>query len=139
MSLFIEVNSLDKNCPVIVNLDTVLEIAPLAAGGCALFFPDAAAVGGKNSMRIKDSYAMFKQFVLQTVSEDDVARQVARLGGIQKESNDDIMEKIARMSQEQQKMKTDIGDEKREIRRLQQQARREKQKEAAASRGSAVE
>ena len=57
MSLFIEVNSLDKNCPVIVNLDTVIEIAPLAAGGCALFFADAAAVNGKSAMKVKDDPA----------------------------------------------------------------------------------
>lgn len=75
MSLFIEVNSLDKNCPVIINLDTVIEIAPLAAGGCALFFPDAASVGGKTAMRVSDSYEQFKQFAVQPVSADDIARR----------------------------------------------------------------
>mgnify|MGYP003336885228 FL=1 len=131
MTMFIEVDSYERGCKVIINLDSILEIAPLRDGGCTLFFPDSAAVGGKNSMRIKDSYAMFKQFVLQTVSEDDVARQVARLGGIQKESNDDVMERIARMSTDQ-KEKVDIGDEKREKRRIQQQARRATQKDTVA-------
>ena len=56
MSLFVEVNSVDKSCPVIVNLDSVIEIAPLAAGGCALFFADSAAVGGKTAMKVSDSY-----------------------------------------------------------------------------------
>ena len=75
MSLFIEVNSLDKNCPVIVNLDTVIEIAPLAAGGCALFFPDSAAVGGKTAMKVSDSYEQFKQFAVQPVSADDITKR----------------------------------------------------------------
>jgi len=73
MSLFIEVNSLDKGCPVIVNLESVLEIAPLAAGGCALFFPDSAAVGGKTAMKVTDSYEQFKQFAVQPVSAADIA------------------------------------------------------------------
>jgi len=75
MSLFVEVNSLDKNCPVIINLDSVMEIAPLAAGGCALFFPDAAAVGGKTAMKVSDSYEQFKQFAVQPVSAEDIARR----------------------------------------------------------------
>ena len=28
MSLFVEVQSVDKDCPVIINLDEVIEIAP---------------------------------------------------------------------------------------------------------------
>jgi hypothetical protein len=75
MSLFIEVNSIDKGCPVIINLESVLEIAPLAAGGCALFFPDAAAVGGKTAMKVTDSYEQFKQFAITPVSAEDIARR----------------------------------------------------------------
>ena len=73
MSLFIEVNSLEKGCPVIVNLDSVIEIAPLAAGGCALFFADSAAVGGKTAMKVTDTYEQFKQFAIQPVSAADIA------------------------------------------------------------------
>ena len=40
MSLFVEVESNDKNCKVILNLDTVSEIAPMVAGGCTLFLYD---------------------------------------------------------------------------------------------------
>jgi len=76
MSMFIEVNSLEKNCKVIINLETVMEIAPLASGGCALFFPDAAAVGGKTSMKVSDSYALFHQFVLETVSPEMIAKRI---------------------------------------------------------------
>jgi len=79
MSLFIEVNSIDKNCPVIINLDTVMEIAPLASGGCALFFPDAAAVGGKTAMKVTDTYEQFKQFAIQPVSAEDIARRFPKV------------------------------------------------------------
>jgi len=75
MSTFVEVQSIEKNCQVIINLDLVLEIAPLAAGGCALFFADSAAVNGKNAMQVKDSYELFKQFALQTVSAEDIAKK----------------------------------------------------------------
>jgi hypothetical protein len=77
MSLFIEVDSIEKGCKVIINLDEVLEIAPLAAGGCALFF--ATATGNKVSFKVRDSYELFKQFVLQTVSVDDIAKKVKNL------------------------------------------------------------
>ena len=30
MAYFIEVNDLDKRCPVIINMDTVMEIAPIS-------------------------------------------------------------------------------------------------------------
>ena len=79
MSMFVEVFDTDKNCPVIVNLDTVMEIAPLTGGGCVLFFPDSASVNGKATMKVRDSYMIFKQFVLQTVTAEDIAKNVARL------------------------------------------------------------
>jgi hypothetical protein len=79
MSLFIEVNSIDKGCPVIINLDTVVEIAPLAAGGCALFFPDSAAVGGKTAMKVTDTYEQFKQFAIQPVSAADIAARFPKV------------------------------------------------------------
>lgn len=75
MALFVEVDSVDKGCKVIVNLEQVLEIAPLAIGGCALFFSDSAAVGGKTSYKVKDNYDQFKQFAMQTVSAEDIARR----------------------------------------------------------------
>jgi hypothetical protein len=79
MSLFIEVDSLEKQCPVIINLDLVSEIAPLAAGGCAIFVPDGT--GGSVSMKVKNDYSEFKQFVLQTVSASDIAKQVKKMKG----------------------------------------------------------
>jgi hypothetical protein len=79
MALFVEVESVEKNSKVIINLDTVLEVAPLMRGGCELFFPDGAAVNGTRSLKVKDSYELFRQFAMQTVSSDDIAKQVSKL------------------------------------------------------------
>jgi hypothetical protein len=75
MSLFVEVDSLEKGCKVIINLDEVVEIAPLAAGGCALFFADSASVGGSKSYKVADSYEQFKQFAIMPVSAEDIAKR----------------------------------------------------------------
>jgi len=79
MSLFVEVDSVEKGCPVIINLDNVLEIAPLRTGGCTVFFADAASVNGKHAMKVHNEYADFKQFVLQRVTADDVAKTIERI------------------------------------------------------------
>lgn len=75
MSLFVEVDSVEKGCPVIINMDEVVEIAPLREGGCAIFFTDAGGVGARTSLRVKNNYDAFKQFVMQTVSADDIAKR----------------------------------------------------------------
>jgi hypothetical protein len=77
MSLFVEVNSVDKGCPVIINLDHVIEIAPLTAGGCALFMVDTSNIGAgaKSSFRVTENYDMFKQFAMQTVTAEDIAKR----------------------------------------------------------------
>jgi hypothetical protein len=85
MALFIEVNDVEKKCQVIINLDSVMEIAPLWSGGCELAFPDQASVGGKRTMKVKDSYLLFKQMAIQPVSAEDVARVNGRNKGIVKE------------------------------------------------------
>ena len=79
MGLFIEVSDVEKGCKVIINLDTVMEVAPLKSGGCEIAFPDAAAVSGKRIMKVEDSYSQFKQFALETVSVDDIAKKVKSL------------------------------------------------------------
>lgn len=81
MSLFIEVNSVEKKCPVIINLDHVAEVAPLSRGGCALFFSDSAGSGSKSTMNVTDSYELFRQLVMQMVTADDIAKKVERLKG----------------------------------------------------------
>jgi|688.fasta_scaffold245713_6 hypothetical protein len=73
MSLFVEVESNDKNCKVILNLDTVSEIAPMVAGGCTLFLNDGRIY------KVKDSYDQFKQFAMQTVSSEDISKKVKSL------------------------------------------------------------
>ena len=73
MGLFVEVKSVDKGCDVIINLDEVLEIAPLAAGGCVLFFADQSSPGGKTSYKVNDSYEQFQQFAVRPVSAEDIA------------------------------------------------------------------
>jgi hypothetical protein len=79
MSVFVEVDSVEKKCKVIINLDMVVEIAPLTSGGCVLYFADAQAVGGKTAMKVLDSYAAFQQFAMQTVSAQDVADRIASI------------------------------------------------------------
>ena len=79
MSLFIEVNSVEKGCKVIINVEHITEVAPLATGGCALFFADAAAVNGKNAMKVTDSYALFKQFALQMVTPEDISKRFPKV------------------------------------------------------------
>ena len=100
MSTFVEVQSVEKECPVIINLDEVIEIAPLATGGCALFFADAAAANGKTSYKVKDSYDMFKQFAITPISVADVARVNGRVSkDVKKEKPpvDDMMKDIPKL------------------------------------------
>jgi hypothetical protein len=79
MSLFVEVKSVEKGTKVVINLDHIVEIAPLREGGCALFFNDGAAVNGIRSMKVEDSYAMFTQFAMQTVSSEMIADRIAKI------------------------------------------------------------
>ena len=73
MALWVEVDSVEKGCRVMMNMDEVVEIAPFAAGGCHLFLNDGRIY------KVKDSYALFQQFAMQTVSPDDIAKQVKSL------------------------------------------------------------
>lgn len=79
MALFVEVKSLEKNCPVIINLDEVTEIAPLVGGGCALFTVQNGII------KVGDGYDQFKQFAMQTISSADIANSVAKLPKVEKE------------------------------------------------------
>jgi hypothetical protein len=73
MALFVEVNSTDKGCKVILNMDEVMEVAPMATGGCHLFLSDGRIY------KVKDAYPLFQQFAMQTVSSEDVAAKVKSL------------------------------------------------------------
>jgi len=100
MAYFIEVNDIDKGCPVIINMDAVMEIAPITApAGCEITFLEsddsdalrrekinsAAAVKGRRVMRVSNSYTEFKQFVIQKVSSEDIARINGRTKDVVKE------------------------------------------------------
>ena len=99
MSLFVELNDVEKGCQVIINLDTVMEIAPLRTGGCEIAFPDQASVGGKRTMKVTDSYSMFKQLALQVVSADDIAKVNGRIAAGKKEKPpvDDVLASIPKL------------------------------------------
>jgi hypothetical protein len=79
--LLVEVESVERNCKVLINMDLVVEVVPLMAGGTTLFFTDSAAVNGKTAYQVKDSFSQFQQFAMQTVTADDVAKKVKTLKG----------------------------------------------------------
>ena len=76
--MFVEVDSVEKNCPVIINLDQVIEIAPLAAGGCLVNFTYDGDMGVR-SMKVKNTYEQFKQFAMQTVTAEDIQARVDQI------------------------------------------------------------
>lgn len=78
MSMFVEVDSAEKNCPVIINLDQVIEIAPLSAGGCLIHFTYDGDMGTKQ-IKVKNSYEQFKQFAMQTVTAEDIQTRVDQI------------------------------------------------------------
>jgi hypothetical protein len=67
MALFVEVDSVEKECKVIINLDGVSEVAPLSTGGCALFLLHGGI------LKVKNEYDEFKQFAMQTVTAESIA------------------------------------------------------------------
>ena len=100
MAYFIEVNDIDKGCPVIINMDAIMEIAPITnPAGCEITFLEsddsdalrrekimsAAAVKGRRVMRVSNNYTQFKQFVIQPVSAEDIARVNGRNKDVVKE------------------------------------------------------
>ena len=92
MALFVEVTSIEKQCPVIINLDHIAEIAPLTAGGCALFMADGAGMNSRTSIRVSDSYDMFRQFAMQPVTADDIARRFPKAADKEARSKSNIKE-----------------------------------------------
>ena len=74
MSIFVEVKSVEKKSPVIINLEHVIEIAPLISGGCEIKMSDDGV--SKSVIRVKNDYSEFKQFAMQTVSSEDIAKRI---------------------------------------------------------------
>lgn len=79
MSMFIEVDSVQpKSCKLIINLDYVLEIAPLISGGCVLTI-GAAEAGTSRTLTVSNDYTDFNQFVLQRVSASDIQKRFPKV------------------------------------------------------------
>jgi len=72
MSLMVEVNCLEKQCPIIINLDRITQIIPMRDGSTTIYLSDTV-------MKVKESFAMFRQFVMQTVTPDDIANRIKNL------------------------------------------------------------
>ncbi len=73
--MFVEVDSVQpKYCKLIVNLENVVEIAPLVQGGCVLFF-NAIEAGVAKTITVSNDYNTFKQFVLQTVTSESIEKR----------------------------------------------------------------
>ena len=95
--LFVEVDSVEKGCKVIIDLEKVIEIAPLNAGGCAIFFTkDPMIDPARLAMNVKNSYDEFKQFVVQTVSVSDITKRIESLSkpNVFVPPSDDLVETI---------------------------------------------
>lgn len=75
MSLFVEVFSMEKECPVIVNLDHIVEIAPLRQGGCVLYMNDGAGMNARVGLQVADDFKLFKQFAMETVTSADIEKK----------------------------------------------------------------
>ena len=76
--MFVEVDSVDKNCPVIINLDQVIEITPLSAGGCLISFTYDGDMGTRD-IKVKNSYDQFKQFAMQTVTGEEIQARIDQI------------------------------------------------------------
>lgn len=88
-NMLIQVKSREKNCDVIINLDHVLEIAPLADGGCEIRFVydgDITSKTGYRSIKVDNGYNEFKQFVLETVTSEVVSKKVQELKKLQEKT-----------------------------------------------------
>ena len=80
MSTFVEVYSLEKDCQVIINLDYVVEIAPLTNGTCELVMLDGSGgVNARSKVRVKDGYDLFKQFAMHTITAEDIDKRFPKV------------------------------------------------------------
>lgn len=83
--MFIEVNSIQpKNCKLIINLNHVIEVAPLVAGGCVLTFA-ANEAGVSRTVTVSDDFSEFKQFAMQTVTAESINKRFPKVSADKKE------------------------------------------------------
>jgi hypothetical protein len=89
MSTFIEVQSIEKKCPVLINLDHVVEVAPLTNGTCELVLNDGSSgVNAKSVMRVKESYDLFKQFAMHTITVEDIEKRFPKTASTTKKKGE---------------------------------------------------
>ena len=80
--MLIKVQSREKQCDVIINLDHVIEISPLRDGGCAIrltYDGDVTPKTGYREIQVDNKFSEFEQFVLQTVTSESVSKKVQEL------------------------------------------------------------
>jgi hypothetical protein len=80
--MLIQVKSREKHCDVIINLDHVMEIAPLQDGGTAIrmvYDGDITSKVGYREIHVDNKFSEFQQFVLETVTVDTVSKKVKEL------------------------------------------------------------
>lgn len=87
MSTFVKVDSVEKGCPVIINLDHVVEIAPWSQGGCAIRFVNDGS-GSVREVVVKNDFKEFNQFVLETVTTEHISKKVKELKKMQENLGD---------------------------------------------------
>ena len=80
MATIIEVHSLEKNCQVLINLDFIVEIAPLTNGTCEIIMNDgSASTGARSKIRVSDGYDLFKQFAMHTITAEDIDKRFPKV------------------------------------------------------------
>lgn len=73
--MLVEVNSVTpKRCRLLVNLEHLVEVAPLVNGGCVLFF-NCIEAGVAKTITVSDEYSTFKQFALETVTPESIQKR----------------------------------------------------------------
>lgn len=104
MSLFVRATSIERDCPILVNLDLVVEICPIADGS-VLFFVNTDAVPlkvpgsgpipkiydiGRTGIKVKESFEQFGQFAMETISAKAMAEKIDKIDKATKTDKLDI-------------------------------------------------
>jgi hypothetical protein len=77
------INGKNEDFQILINMEVVTQIKPLKVGGCQLFFQESGDVAKNNTLIVKESYDMFKQFAMQTVTADDIEKKVKSIKNTQ--------------------------------------------------------
>jgi len=90
MTMMVEVYNLELKVPMILNMESVFTILPfkkdtktypeMLSDGSAIFTREGADFNPlKPTYKVRESFESFKQFVVQTVSSDDIAARIKNL------------------------------------------------------------